>query len=369
MAVEEVRFRYPVYNPCVDTVDAADDWGRYIFDTTQDLELVRSMPFRVAAVPIFFDRPGFYAYQPGHEHIDLTDFDLVLVSDPEYYPLEEIRAWINSKAWRQHVLALGGWSPSQPQLRHNELYRPYYIRRFLDTNCYQDNQRPSKEFLFDALLGARRPHRDYVMRALDRSGLLADSIVTYRDCFPGELINAASDRVKEIFPHTALRWPYVSENLDPAWEVSPQVNNQISFISPIEIYQRCWYTITCETINTGNGFFLSEKTIKAMFNARIFVLFGAQNFLANLRGLHDFATFDGIIDETYDSESDDYRRYMLAMQQIFRLAWFEDPVMTYQCSQDRLERNRQRLVEVENKRRWDMRDLLHRMIPGQHWLY
>jgi hypothetical protein len=320
-------------------------------------------------VPVFFDTPGFYTYQTGNENIDLRDFDLVLISDPEYFPLHQIREWIADHDWKNTALAIGGWRPDQPPLLDTELYRPYYIRRFLDINNFQDTLTNSKPFVFEALLGARRPHRDYVMRALDRSGLLTQSIVTYRDCFPGALIDQSTQHVDSIFPVTPLQWPYVSPHLNTAWEVSAHINNQISFQSPTEIYRRCWYTINCETLGTGSGFFLSEKTIKAMYNARIFVVFAPQNFLRNLRDLHDFATFDGIIDESYDRESDDYRRYLLAMQQLFRLAWFEDPVLTYQCSQDRLQRNQQRLVEVENKRRWDMRDLLHRLIPGEHWLY
>lgn len=357
-------FKYPVYNPCWQTFDVAADWG--ITNTTQDIELALAQPFSVAAIRVLYTEPYIHNYDPGFSPGDLSKFDLVLLSDIEYYTQAEIESWIIKQGIKNYVLAVGGIN-SQDQLNENQLYRPYWIRHFLERNPEpQDNFLPSKPYLFDVLLGARRPHRDYAMLALDRTGLLDRSIVTYRDCFPGALINEQNLEFQQIFHDTPLKWPYVSPHLDPAWEVADRINNQISFISPVDLYRRTWYSIICETTGTGTNFFLSEKTIKAMFNRRMFVMFGPTGYLAKLRK-QGFETFGHLIDESYDSETRDYKRFEMVMHQVMQLAWFENPEKIYSHVRPVLEHNYNRLHELEQQRQRDQREMLHRYINGAHW--
>jgi hypothetical protein len=362
----EPRFLYPVYNPCYRTVNAAHDWGLGIFDTTHDLDHVLSQPFKVAAVPVFYDDPDMFTWHPDVPKQDLSRFDLVLVSDPEYYDVNLVRDWINKQNIQHYVLATGG-KTSCALNTHNELYRAYYIRPFLDLNCYQETRSTHKPFLFDALLGAQRPHRSYVMRALTRVGLLDQCIATYRRGFPGSVM-AAHSSLDTAFPGVDLAWPYVSPNLDPSWEVADNVNNQVSFLSPLEIYRRCWYSIVCETLYTGSDFFLSEKTIKAMFNRRITVTFAPAGFLAHLRS-QGFATFSNVMDESFDQEPRDHVRFNMVMHQLMQLAWFEDPVEIYRSCRELLDHNHQRLQELELARLREQREMLHQHIPGHHWLW
>lgn len=359
------KFRYPVYSPCFQSVDVARDWGLGILDATDDIDLVLAQPFRIAAVQVFYDQPWIYGYNPQLT-IDLSQFDLVLFSDVEYYDQAAIEDWIGKQCVQQYVLAVGGIT-SGDLLKDNQVYRPYWIRRFLELNEFTDTHADNKPYLFDVLLGARRPHRDYVMLALDRVGLLDQSLATYRDCFPGAVVNQQNTHIQQLFPNS-LKWPYVSPQLNPEWEVAAVVDNTISFNSPLEIYRRTWYSVICETIGTGSTFFLSEKTIKAMYNRRIFVVFGPQGYLQQLRDM-GFATFSGIIDESYDLEPRDTVRFQMAMHQLMQLAWFENPVDMYDCMQQPLEQNQQRLVELEEKRSRDQRELLHRYIPNNHWLW
>lgn len=357
-------FKYPVYNPCWQTFDVAADWG--IYNTTQDINLALAQPFSVAAIRVLYTEPYIHNYDPNFPQIDLSRFDLVLLSDIEYYTQAEIEAWIAKQHIRNYVLAVGGIN-SLDRLQPNQLYRPYWIRHFLERNSTaHSNSADNKPYLFDALLGARRPHRDYVMMALDKTGLLERSIVTYRDCFPGAVINQQNTEFQHIFWDTPLQWPYVSPHLAPEWEVATQVNNLISFISPVELYRKTWYSIICETSGTGTNFFLSEKTIKAMFNSRMFVLFGPVGYLAKLRE-QGFETFRHVIDESYDSEPRDYKRFEMAMHQVMQLAWFENPAEMYREVQPVLEHNCNRLHELERKRQTDQREMLHCYISGEHW--
>ena len=360
-SADQFWFRYPVYNPARSSLDVVADWGRYLLTGTDDVDLVLAQPFRVAALPVFYDRPGAWCYQPGLKDLDLDQFDLVLFSDPEYHALSDVREWIKVN---NYALATGGVFGDCSIDPDHEVYRPYYIRDFIEQNIYEDTTAAHKEHRFEALLGARRPHRDFVWKAMHRSGLLANNIVTYRSGFPGEITDYLTDIVSQRLGDF-LQWPYVSPNLRPNWEVADTVTNQHSRRSPVDIYRRTWYSIICETLFTGPDFFLSEKTIKAMFNRRVFVMFGPPQYLAQLRQ-HGFETFRHSIDEGYDEEPRDIMRYEKALQQIWRLAWLEDPVKIYQHSQEILGHNQRRLRELEEKRCRDMRDLLIAKIPSQH---
>ena len=359
---DQFWFRYPVYNPAISVIDAADDWGRDLFEGVIDLDLVLNQPFRVAALPIYYDQSNAWSYQPQLGDLDLSQFDLVLFSDPEYHDLDRVRDWIPTP---RSLLATGGVFSQTPVDAAREVYRPYYIRDFIEQNQYQDNAAPNKPYRFEALLGARRPHRDFVWKAFYRSGLLANNVVTYRSGFPGEIQDYLTDIVNERLGDF-MQWPYVSPNLNLDWEVAAAVTNRDSRKSPTEIYRRTWYSVICETLFTGDDFFLSEKTIKAMFNQRVFVLFGPAGYLARLRE-HGFRTFHDTIDESYDQETRDPCRYEQALHQIWQLAWLEDPVRVYQDLRGVLEHNQQRLIELEQKRCRDQRDLLLQHIPSEHW--
>ena len=359
---DEFWFRYPVYNPALSVIDAADDWGRDLFHGVNDLDLVLAQPYRIAALPIYYTRADAWSWQPQLADLDLRQFDLVLFSDPEYHDLDRVRDWIPCK---NSLLATGGIYARTAINSDRELYRPYYIRDFIEQNQYQDTNAVDKPYRFEALLGARRPHRDFIWKAFHRSGMLANNIVTYRSGFPGEIQDYLTDIISERLGDF-MQWPYVSPTLNPAWEVASNIINRDSRQSPTEIYRKTWYSVVCETLFTGEDFFLSEKTIKAMFNQRVFVLFGPAGYLARLRE-HGFRTFHDTIDESYDLEIRDPQRYEQALHQIWQLAWLENPPRVYQDLQGVLKHNQQRLIELEQKRCRDQRDLLLQHIPSEHW--
>ena len=53
---------------------------------------------------------------------------------------------------------------------------------------------------------------------------------------------------------------------------------------------------------------------------RLFIAFSGQYFLKNLREL-GFKTFDGIIDESYDAEEDDFKRMTMIVEETKRLCF------------------------------------------------
>lgn len=362
-----MKFRYPVYNPCVEVVDVAADWGHEVFETTRDRELALKQPFSIAAVRAFYNCPKIFSFDPALADQTVSEFDLVLISDIEYFKHQDIERWAAENQIKNYLLALGGIRSSDQINPKNMLYRHHNINRYLCRNQFVDTSGTNKPYLFDCLLGARRPHRDYVMLALTRTGLLDQSIVTYRAGFPGEIINSYSNQYADFFSNTLLHWPYISPNLDPDWEVGTQVSNQVSCAAPDNIFRNTHYSIVCETLGTGDDFFLSEKTVKAMFAKRVFVIFGPRYFLKRLRDL-GFETFGTVIDESYDNEPCDDIRFQQAMLQVLKLAHFLDPGEVYTLTNHATEKNFSHLYQVQIQTQRMMNFLLLTKTPAHSWL-
>lgn len=359
------KYKYKVYNPCWQSVDCAHDWGFGPEQTTTDLEEALAQPYRIMAVRPFYNRTWIFSYDPAACHSDPSTFDLVLISDPEYYPQEQIEQWCAENKINNYLIALGGYHKTNHIDPVRMLYRNFYIERFVKGNTFVDTRADIKPYMFDALLGARRPNRDYVMLGLTKNNLLDQSIVTYRDVFLGHQVNHQNQEFADIFANTKLNYPYVSPHLDPVWEVADRVTNQISFVVPERIYQQTYYSILTETLCTGQGFFFSEKSIKAFFAKRIFVLFGNQHHLKRLRD-QGFQTFGDVIDESYDESPLDFERFDLAMKQVIALAKL-DAVQVQQQLQPVLDHNHAKLIEMIDEQKKQMIKLIQEHTPDNVW--
>lgn len=314
----------------------------------------------VAALPVMFNDPHMFCYRAELANLDLSRYDLVILSDIEFESLANIQAWIQRTGIKKYVLAMGGLQARETLDTTSTVYRPWWCYNLLKYNTLQDCDSLLKPYKFDALLGARRPHRDYVMLAFQHYRLLTSNIVTYRDVFyTGALINHQTQEFANTFPDQHLIYPYVSPNLPADWEVTANINKSVSPYVPWKIYQNTWYSIVCETLGTGDCFFLSEKTAKAMYAGRVFVMFGNANFLKRLRQL-GFETFGSVIDESYDACVLDFERFRLAFEQV-RFLDQQDPVKVYEKLRPVLRHNRQHLFELQLQTQQAQRDLL-----GQH---
>ena len=360
-----------VFNPSHPVIDAAHDWGIQTFDRDN----VDDQPFKIATVPALFDDPDHYNYHRPMCGLDLSQFDLVLISDIEYTNYTRIYEWTARHHVQSFAAAVGGLFSDLPLDTQHMVYRPWWMENVQRLN--QDYVAPSptepRPFLFDALLGTRRPHRDYVMLEMQRHpGVMRQSIVNYRHVFtPGRIPMASqlssqkeSQTIADLFPDHALMWPYVSRNLDPAWEVADEITHSVSQTIPTGIYQRTWYSILCETVHTGTAFFMAEKFTKTVLARRAFVMFGPMGYLARLREL-GFQTFDSVIDESYDWEPVDIRRYQLAWSQVLSLSQ-RDAVQVNQRLQDVFDHNRQNLDNLWKITQQRRRELLWQKVPAKY---
>lgn len=336
-----------VYSPGYQAIE----WG---FDYSQlvDQHTALAQPTSIAVLPVYFDNPNDFAYKPEFQSVRLQEFDLVLFTEIEWRPHSELLNWIQTTGVQQWLLHVASIHYQQPW-HANMIYRPAWSFNFLRWNEHRDVFALQRPYAFDCLIGARRTHRDFIMLSLVQSGLLNQGLVTYRDIFNGHSIEQTPLSVAKLFPGIELPWPYVSENLDPAWETKENLDNSISGLVPWQIYDHAWFTILCETIGEDRIFLSAEKVGKCMLGRRLFVHFGVQGFLAQLREL-GFETFGSVIDESYDNIVDALSRWTAAFDQV---RWL--------CQQDLgtlvphllpiLDHNRHRLFELEREKREEMK--------------
>lgn len=108
-------------------------------------------------------------------------------------------------------------------------------------------------------------------------------------------------------------------------------------------YSTCMVEIVLETLFDDRRWHLTEKTFRPIACGRPFLLAGTAGSLAYLRE-YGFRTFDGIIDEKYDTEQDPVRRLHAILQEMHRISQF-----TEQQRQDFLEHT---ASIAEFNRRW-----------------
>jgi hypothetical protein len=89
----------------------------------------------------------------------------------------------------------------------------------------------------------------------------------------------------------------------------------LSQIISADIYNQTAYSIVAETNWDNHYSFYTEKIVKPILAERLFVVFSGQHYLRNLRQL-GFKTFNGIIDESYDSVENSDQRFTLALAQM-----------------------------------------------------
>jgi hypothetical protein len=103
-----MSYRYKVYNPCWQSVDVAADWGFSKDNCTNDLAIALSQKFKIAAVRAYYNRTWVASYDPAACHGDLRSFDLVLISDAEYYSQQQITEWCTDMGITNYLIAIGG---------------------------------------------------------------------------------------------------------------------------------------------------------------------------------------------------------------------------------------------------------------------
>jgi hypothetical protein len=202
-----------------------------------------------------------------------------------------------------------------------EQYRPYQ----------------TKPRYFDALLGSPKPHRDFVASAVKQYGLDNKFILTYGGNWDDNVFYA-----KDYFIWEPGCEP--EENIigTADWVRYHGHQCHLSQVIPMTVYNNTAYSIIAETDHDNTLSFFSEKTAKPIIARRLFVVFSGYKFLHNLKA-QGFKTFDHVIDESYDLEFDDAKRYSMAFDQVQQLC-SQPQQEIYEKIKDVVEHNYQLLM-------------------------
>lgn len=338
-----------IYTPQI-TIDCFADWfiePNNDFQRCTDLAEVLTQDVKIACVPAFY-----HQYTDSFDH---TPFDLLLLTEIENWDVGQVRIWAEEQGIKNYLVAMG--SIESPIDRPNEIYRPWWCFNLINKNTFQESAiEPTYDF--DVLLGAKKCHRDFIMASMQSKNLLDRNIVNYRDVFQGDYmgIESVSDKVVDLLDGKSLKYPYVSANLDPAWEVREKVTNTVSDIVPWQIFHRTRYSIIAETI-CQYSFFFTEKTSKAIFGKRLFIVFSSKGYLKQLQDL-GFKTFDNVIDESYDNETDPVKRFSMAFDQVEYLSQ-QDYNNIRQQINEIVEHNYQRLFSLQAEIKSRMQEMVY----------
>lgn len=211
--------------------------------------------------------------------------------------------------------------------------------RLRETPDYIVGTRP-KQFL--CLNKVERYHRIRIVAWLLKNNLIDKGLVSF---YARDFSNS--------WIETAKFWAS-TENyvIEPKWIIDTIVQNQHRFPmnlnaspdreNPIELidddqmlYNQTYYSIVPETmffsqkhgLNNLHAFadshFISEKTYKTLAIKHPFILMGWPNTMKHLRSL-GYKTFHPYINEDYDTETDDFKRFDMITREIERLNNFTD---------------------------------------------
>lgn len=187
----------------------------------------------------------------------------------------------------------------------------FFYREYLPEILHRIEYKTPKDHAFDVLLGRKKTHRDFAYNYIQENLRDSDYIMRY--------FNNVEPILYEDEDHWTFEQRGVKSDGPKKWTVETieYYGHRISMsqVLPVEIYNKTAYTLVAETSAENFYTFFTEKTAKPIIARRLFVMIAGRGYLAELRRL-GFKTFDGIIDETYDTIENPIDRYDSAMKQV-----------------------------------------------------
>lgn len=293
---------------------------------------------------------------------DLHWADLVICYNTETINMteSELDTFVHRHLNNKNYIIISTGKPQQLMLSPDRCYynNQHWITKVVSSNHFKDTRKGilAKPKMFDVLLGGYTTDREKIFNHF--KNLLDSNIVNitfsrwatdqskqfeYRS---PELEVWEDPEIRKFLENPSTVEERYSANPLDTW--CHNANYPVSMSSKIawDIYSNSWYTIVAETLTDGFDF-ITEKTAKPLFAKRIFVVFGSQYHLKNLRS-KGFKTFDSIIDESYDSIADKNMRFDAAWKQI-KFLMTQDPLILYQKVHDILEHNHNLMLQQDSE--------------------
>ena len=215
-----------------------------------------------------------------------------------------------------------------------DVYRQPGMAEYIDT---LDTASPKLKS-FDVLLGGERPYRTMLHDWIEEDPVLSAGVIM-------SYYGGTTTRPKII----------LEPNMDPERLPTPfhtgfsrefgGVSTRMAVVPPVSVYQQCAYSVVTETNAQHNYVFFTEKIARAMVCQRLFIVLSSYRYLHYLRQ-EGFQTFGDIINESYDLEVDDLRRWRMAFEQMQVLAAM-DQQQVLERIQPIVKHNHQVLLETD----------------------
>ena len=248
-------------------------------------------------------------------------------------------------------------------------YDYYWFERILEANKPVEYDNASnRKYLFDALLGSKKWHRNEIFNNLARLNLITSSLVSLHDSFfdltmngqpsyeTPELLSLENEYVRKFKEGALTEADKYSGYSINELTTTAGFKPRMSCIMSENIFKNSWYSIIAETNYIPDLLFASEKTAKAIFAKRVFVMFANMGHLKWLREL-GFQTFDGIIDESYDLIKSPEERIQATVEQIMFLST-SDPIQIYEKAKPIIDHNYNFMSTLTEKNANDIREFI-----------
>lgn len=172
-----------------------------------------------------------------------------------------------------------------------------------------------------------RPHRLYATLLFNKLNILNQFSISYD--LDKMVVFDMSDmeqyknyHLKEEIPHSTIKFEYdkLKENKPVSTVDFKELDKVWGFnFEEKRTYLNSYIHIIPETNFFENGGYFSEKTWKPMGHLQPFIFIGPSHGLKEIRKL-GFKTFSPFIDESYDDEVDNAKRFVMIINEIERLS-------------------------------------------------
>lgn len=180
-----------------------------------------------------------------------------------------------------------------------DLYIKNQMCKELLAKCIDVDKKSPGMKKFDFLMGGTTHTKDRLYDVLKHHPVSDKVFLTYYKDNTKQ--GSWSKHVKVPVNHTA-------ETIEDRWKSLIRYSD---LIDP-EIYNSTFYTALIETVSHPNFGIFTEKTAKPIVSKRPFVVFGS---MGQLKALHKlgFKTFSEVIDESYDDEQNEDKRFRMVL--------------------------------------------------------
>jgi len=341
------------------------DWTDY-YPGVQSHDAVKRSPKRKVVMV------NWQEYAANIKDLSWADLIICTTTEPIHEPWEQFYEYTKTFFNNENIIFLSGGHIYNDHLPADKVFSPnlFFLSRVALANDPVDydftNNRP---FLFDALLGQKKPFRIEIFNNLKKLGLLDKSIVSIEDGiyfvdssipdYRSPILDQLDDPIILNFKDRNkgnLENLYSANSIEKAFKGVAYSKVWASHVIPVDVYKNSWFSIISETNAVGHDF-VTEKTGKCLYAKRIFLCLANVGHLKLLKD-HGFKTFDGIIDESYDNEPDLSKKIKMLTEQIEFLSK-ADPLELYKQAQPILEHN----FNLINDMSWQMNNIRNFIKP------